>query len=61
MTMLMVTHEMSFAHEFSDRILFLDGGKIVEEGPPDEIFRFPREKRTQTFLRKIAAAGHRVD
>ncbi|BCN36826.1 ectoine/hydroxyectoine ABC transporter ATP-binding protein EhuA [Alicycliphilus denitrificans] len=61
MTMLMVTHEMSFAHEFSDRVLFLDGGKIVEEGPPDQIFRAPAEKRTQAFLRKVAAAGHRVD
>lgn len=61
MTMLMVTHEMSFAHEFSDRVLFLDGGKIVEEGTPEKIFHAPTEKRTQVFLRKIAAAGHRVD
>jgi len=61
MTMLMVTHEMNFAHEFSDRVLFLDGGKIVEEGTPDQIFHAPAEKRTQAFLRKIAAAGHRVD
>ncbi|MGJ7566398.1 ectoine/hydroxyectoine ABC transporter ATP-binding protein EhuA [Variovorax sp. GB1R11] len=61
MTMLMVTHEMSFAREFSDRVLFLDGGKIVEQGPPDQLFHAPREPRTKSFLKKIAAAGHRVD
>ncbi|ANH07033.1 MULTISPECIES: ectoine/hydroxyectoine ABC transporter ATP-binding protein EhuA [Shinella] len=60
MTMLLVTHEMGFAHDFADRILFFDRGKIVEEGKPDEIFRNPRQERTQTFLRKIIAAGHRV-
>jgi polar amino acid transport system ATP-binding protein len=61
MTMLMVTHEMNFAKEFSDRVLFLDGGKIVEQGTPHQIFHSPREPRTQTFLKKIAAAGLRVD
>ena len=60
MTMLLVTHEMGFAHDFADRVLFFDRGKIVEEGKPDEIFRNPRQERTQTFLRKIIAAGHRV-
>ncbi|MDB5552977.1 MAG: ehuA [Rhizobium sp.] len=60
MTMLLVTHEMGFAHDFADRILFFDSGKIVEEGKPDEIFRNPKQERTQTFLRKIIAAGHRV-
>jgi polar amino acid transport system ATP-binding protein len=60
MTMLLVTHEMGFAHDFADRILFFDRGKIVEEGKPDEIFRNPRQERTQSFLRKIIAAGHRV-
>lgn len=60
MTMLLVTHEMGFARDFADRILFFDRGKIVEEGKPDEIFRNPRQERTQTFLRKIIAAGHRV-
>jgi polar amino acid transport system ATP-binding protein len=58
--MLLVTHEMGFAHDFADRILFFDRGKIVEEGKPDEIFRNPRQERTQAFLRKIIAAGHRV-
>jgi polar amino acid transport system ATP-binding protein len=60
MTMLLVTHEMGFAHDFADRILFFDRGKIVEEGKPDEIFRHPKQERTQAFLRKIIAAGHRV-
>ena len=60
MTMLLVTHEMGFAHDFADRVLFFDKGRIVEEGKPDDIFRNPRQERTQTFLRKIIAAGHRV-
>lgn len=60
MTMLLVTHEMGFAHDFADRVLFFDKGRIVEEGKPDEIFRNPKQERTQTFLRKIIAAGHRV-
>lgn len=57
MTMLMVTHQMSFAHEFSDQILFLDKGRIVEQGPPEEIFKKPQEERTKMFLNKIVAAG----
>lgn len=60
MTMLLVTHEMGFAHDFADRVLFFDRGKIVEQGKPEEIFRNPKQERTQTFLRKIIAAGHRV-
>ena len=60
MTMLLVTHEMSFAHDFADRVLFFDRGRIVEEGGPDDIFRNPREERTQAFLRKIIAAGQRI-
>lgn len=60
MTMLLVTHEMGFAHEFADRVLFFDKGRIVEQGPPAQIFRNPTHERTQTFLRKIIAAGHRV-
>jgi len=60
MTMLLVTHEMSFAHDFADRVLFFDGGKIVEEGPPEQIFSDPKEERTQAFLRKIIAAGQRI-
>jgi polar amino acid transport system ATP-binding protein len=60
MTMLLVTHEMSFAHDFADRVLFFDGGRIIEEGPPDQIFTKPRQERTQAFLKKILAAGHRL-
>ena len=60
MTMLLVTHEMGFAHDFADRVLFFDRGKIVEEGKPDDIFRQPKHERTQAFLKKIIAAGHRV-
>ena len=60
MTMLLVTHEMSFARDFADRVLFFDGGRIVESGPPDKIFSDPKEERTQAFLRKVIAAGHRV-
>ena len=60
MTMLLVTHEMGFAHDFADRVLFFDRGRIVEEGRPDEIFRHPKQERTQGFLKKIIAAGHRV-
>jgi polar amino acid transport system ATP-binding protein len=60
MTMLLVTHEMGFAHDFADRVLFFDGGRILEEGRPDDIFRHPKQDRTQAFLKKIIAAGHRV-
>ena len=60
MTMLLVTHEMGFAREFADRVLFFDRGRIVEQGPPDQIFHHPSHERTQAFLRKIIAAGHRV-
>ena len=60
MTMLLVTHEMGFAHDFADRVLFFDRGRILEEGPPDELFTRPRQERTQAFLKKIIAAGHRV-
>nr|WP_205518470.1 ectoine/hydroxyectoine ABC transporter ATP-binding protein EhuA [Pseudotabrizicola algicola] len=60
MTMLLVTHEMGFAHEFADRVLFFDKGRIIEQGPPEQIFTHPTHERTQTFLRKIIAAGHRV-
>ncbi|TIP33847.1 MAG: ectoine/hydroxyectoine ABC transporter ATP-binding protein EhuA, partial [Mesorhizobium sp.] len=51
MTMLLVTHEMGFAHDFADRVLFFDRGRIVEEGKPDEIFRHPKQERTQSFLK----------
>ena len=56
MTMILATHEMSFAREIADRVCFLDGGRILEEGPPSEIFTAPREPRTQQFLQRIVEA-----
>ena len=53
MTMLVVTHEMGFAREVADRVLFMDQGLIVEEGTPEEIFSSPRHARTQGFLSKV--------
>jgi polar amino acid transport system ATP-binding protein len=60
MTMLLVTHAMSFARDFSDRVLFFDGGRIVEEGPPERIFTAPSQERTRSFLRKIIASGQAI-
>jgi polar amino acid transport system ATP-binding protein len=57
MTMLIATHEMSFAREIADRVCFLDDGRILEEGDPEQIFGAPREPRTQQFLQRIVAAG----
>ena len=56
MTMLIVTHEMRFAGEVADRVLFMDGGVVVEEGPPGEIFRAPQKERTRTFLKKYLSS-----
>lgn len=53
MTMVVVTHEMGFAREVGDRILFMDGGVVVEEGTPEEIFERPQEPRTRDFLAKV--------
>jgi polar amino acid transport system ATP-binding protein len=57
MTMLIATHEMSFARDTANRVCFLDAGRILEQGPPEEIFTRPRELRTQQFLERIIAAG----
>ena len=57
MTMLIATHEMAFARDIADRVCFLDGGVILEQGPPTQIFSAPREPRTQQFLERIVAAG----
>ena len=57
MTMLIATHEMSFARETAERVCFLDGGAILEQGPPDRIFSAPAEARTRQFLQRIVAAG----
>jgi len=53
MTMVVVTHEMGFAREVGDRVLFMDGGYIVEEGTPSEIFDHPKHERTKSFLSKV--------
>ncbi|MGW4462022.1 amino acid ABC transporter ATP-binding protein [Micromonospora sp. NPDC004704] len=53
MTMLVVTHEMSFAREVASRVVFMDGGTVVESGPPEEVFGSPREPRTREFLHRV--------
>lgn len=53
MTMAVVTHEMGFAREVATRVIFMDGGKIIEDGTPDEIFNHPKSDRLQSFLSKI--------
>ena len=50
--MLVVTHEMHFARDVGDRVVFMDGGKIVEQGPPADVLDNPREERTRRFLRR---------
>jgi polar amino acid transport system ATP-binding protein len=57
MTMVIATHEMGFARDIADRVVFLDEGRILEEGPPEQIFSSPREPRTQRFLQRIIEAG----
>ena len=57
MTMLIATHEMGFARDVASRVCFLDAGRILEEGPPDEIFARPKEPRTRQFLERIVQAG----
>ena len=57
MTMILATHEMGFAREISDRVCFLDRGRILEEGTPEQIFANPREPRTAQFLQRVIDAG----
>jgi polar amino acid transport system ATP-binding protein len=57
MTMIIATHEMSFAREVADKVCFLDAGVILEEGPPNQIFSSPREERTREFLARVIEAG----
>jgi polar amino acid transport system ATP-binding protein len=57
MTMVIATHEMSFARDIADRVCFLDAGVILEQGPPEQILTAPREQRTQQFLQRIIEAG----
>jgi ABC-type polar amino acid transport system ATPase subunit len=53
MTMLIATHEMGFVQEIADRVVFVDGGRVVETGPPEAIFRNPSHPRTIDFLRRV--------
>jgi polar amino acid transport system ATP-binding protein len=57
MTMLLASHEMGFARDVADRVCFLDGGRVLEEGPPEQVLQDPREPRTRQFLRRIIDAG----
>ena len=57
MTMVLATHEMSFAREISDQVCFLDAGRIVERGPPDAVLGAPTEPRTRQFLQRVIDAG----
>ncbi|CBV41680.1 amino acid ABC transporter ATP-binding protein [Halomonas elongata] len=54
-TMLVVTHEMGFAQDVADRVVFMEGGRIVEQGPPSRLFNAPEDPRTRDFLRKVLA------
>ncbi|PWJ24423.1 amino acid ABC transporter ATP-binding protein (PAAT family) [Branchiibius hedensis] len=58
MTMIVVTHEISFARDVADRVVFMDGGVVVEEGPSKEVIARPQHERTKTFLRRILAEQH---
>ena len=57
MTMLIATHEMAFAADVADRICYLEGGRIVEEGSPEKIFKAPRDPRTRAFLKRVRSVG----
>ena len=61
MTMLVVTHEMQFARDVGDHLVFMDGGKIVEEGKPREVLDHPREERTRRFLRRTLQLDHSLE
>jgi len=58
MTMLVVTHEMAFAREVADRVVFMDGGVIVEQGPPSDVIGSPKEERTREFLHRVLDPTH---
>ncbi len=61
MTMLVVTHEMHFARDVGDRVVFMDEGKIVEEGVPADVLDRPRKERTQRFLRRSLQLAHSLE
>jgi len=56
MTMIIATHEMGFARDVADKVCFLEAGRILEEGPPDQVLRQPREPRTREFLARVLEA-----
>ncbi|MFK5160714.1 amino acid ABC transporter ATP-binding protein, partial [Propionibacterium freudenreichii] len=58
MTMVVVTHEMAFARDVADRVVFMDAGKVVEQGTPDEVINHPSQERTQQFLSRMVADPH---
>ena len=57
MTMIIVTHEMAFARDVADRVIFMDGGVIVEQGKPEDVLLHPKEERTRTFLKRVLPAS----
>jgi polar amino acid transport system ATP-binding protein len=61
MTMLVVTHEMQFARDVGDRVVFMDDGRIVEQGRPRDVLDNPREERTRRFLRRSLQLAHSLD
>jgi polar amino acid transport system ATP-binding protein len=61
MTMIVVTHEMQFAREVGDRLVFMDEGKIVEQGVPADVLDEPQEERTRRFLRRSLQLAHSLD
>jgi polar amino acid transport system permease protein len=60
MTMVVVTHEVRFARDVADRVVFMDEGKVVEQGPPSEVIDNPREERTRRFLNMVNRADASV-
>ena len=61
MTMVVVTHEMQFAREVGDRLIFMDDGRIVEEGIPTEVLDRPKQERTKRFLRRSLQMAHSLE
>ncbi len=61
MTMLVVTHEMQFAREVGDRVLFMDEGRIVEQGNPTDVLDRPKQERTRRFLRRSLQLAHSIE
>jgi polar amino acid transport system ATP-binding protein len=54
MTMIVVTHEMQFARDVATRVVFFDGGRVAEQGTPEEVFGNPKQERTRDFLRRVS-------